>query len=194
LIAAASLRLNARFSKPGLRPKLCAMMSISSCLTAQRWPILAAIASALILGGAYFFQYVLGYDPCALCYDQRHIHQGAIAAGLVGGLALMFVPALQKHAIWICLVLGAIYLYSAGFAAWHAGIEYDWWDGPATCTSTGPVSISTDDLMSVLDGGGPVVLCDEAAWTLLGISMAGYNALMSLGLALASIFIGLKRR
>jgi disulfide bond formation protein DsbB len=166
---------------------------IASLLTAPRWPFVAALASALILGGAYFFQYVLGYDPCALCYDQRHIHQAAIGAGLVGGLIPMLVPSLRKHAIWVCLLLAAIFLYSAGFAFWHAGIEYDWWDGPASCTAAGPVSISTDDLLAVLDGGGPVVLCDEAPWTFLGISMAGYNALMSAGLAGVSAYVGIKR-
>lgn len=170
------------------------MTSISSCLTAQRWPILAAIASALILGGAYFFQYVLGYDPCALCFDQRHIHKAVIAVGLVGGLGMMFVPALQKYAMWVCLILAAILAYSAYFAGWHAGIEYDWWEGPASCTTVGAVEFSTDDLMAVLDGNAPVVLCDEAAWTLFGISMAGYNAILSLGLAIASAFIGIKRR
>jgi len=170
------------------------MNSLTSLLTAQRWPFLAALASALILGGAYFFEYVLGYDPCALCYDQRHIHQAVMGAGLIGGLGMMVLPSLRKHALWICLLIGAIFVYSAGFAFWHAGIEYDWWEGPSTCTAGAVINISTDDLMSVLDGGGPVVLCDEAAWTLLGISMAGYNALMSLGLAVASVFIGIKRR
>jgi disulfide bond formation protein DsbB len=170
------------------------MNIFNSLLTAQRWPFLAALASALILGGAYFFQYVLGYDPCALCYDQRHIHQAVIGAGLIGGLGMMALPSLRKHALWICLLIGAIFVYSAGFAFWHAGIEYDWWDGPSTCTAGAAINISTEDLMSVLDGGGPVVLCDEAAWTLMGISMAGYNALMSAGLGVASVFIGIKRR
>lgn len=169
------------------------MNRIASLLTAQRWPFVAALASALILGGAYFFQYVLGYDPCALCYDQRHIHQAVIAAGLIGGLALTQKPV-RPYAMWICLVIGAIFVYSAGFAFWHAGIEYDWWEGPSTCTVGSSVNLSTADLLSVLDGGGPVVLCDEAAWTLLGISMAGYNALMSAGLAAASVYIGIRRR
>ena len=172
------------------------MTMFNSCLTAQRWPFLAALASALILGGAYFFQYVLGYDPCALCYDQRHFHQAVIGVGLIGGLALTQKPV-QPYAMWICLIIGAIFVYSAGFAGWHAGIEYDWWEGPATCTAgaTSDVVVNASDLLAILDGtGGPIVLCDEAAWTLLGISMAGYNALMSAGLAIASVFVGIKRR
>ncbi len=191
-----TLRLNARFAKARRETKLHFMKTLMTCLTAQRWPFLAALASALILGGAYFFQYVLGYDPCALCYDQRHIHQAVIAVGLIGGLALTQKPV-QPYAMWICLIIGAIFVYSAGFAGWHAGIEYDWWDGPATCTAgaTANVDVNSSDLLAILDGtGGPIVLCDEAAWTLLGISMAGYNALMSAGLAIASVFIGIKRR
>lgn len=189
------LRRIARFSSDASRISVSAMNTIHSLLTAQRWPLWAALASALILGGAYFFQYVLGYDPCALCYDQRHIHQAVIGVGVAGGAGLIFVPALRPYAMWICLVIGAIYVYSAGFAFWHAGIEYDWWEGPSTCTATGPASISTDDLNAFLDGsGGPVVLCDEAAWTLLGISMAGYNALMSAVLAVASVYIGIRRK
>jgi disulfide bond formation protein DsbB len=170
------------------------MTLLATLFTAHRWPLLAALASALILGGAYFFQYVLGYDPCALCYDQRHIHQAAIGVGLIGGLAMWFVPALRPYAIWVCLALAGIFLYSAGFAFWHAGIEYDWWDGPASCTAAGPVDISTDDLLAVLDGGGPVVLCDESPWDFLGISMAGYNALMSAGLAAISAYLGIVKR
>lgn len=168
------------------------MNTITTFLTAQRWPFVAALASALILGGAYFFQYVLGYDPCALCYDQRHIHKAVIGVGLIGGLGLIFVPALRAYAMWICLIIGAIYVYSAGFAFWHAGIEYDWWDGPATCTTTG--GTPQVDLSCIINGTdcGPIVLCDEAAWTLLGISMAGYNALISAAMAIIATLVGIK--
>jgi len=170
------------------------MNALSSLLTVQRWPFLAALASALILGGAYIFQYGFGYDPCALCYDQRHIHQAVIVAGLIGGLALTQKPV-QPYAMWICLIIAAIFVYSAGFAFWHAGIEYNWWEGPSTCTAGANVDVNSDDLLAMLDGtGGPVVLCDEAAWKLFGISMAGYNALMSAGLALVSAYVGIKRR
>lgn len=161
---------------------------------AHRWPLFAALASALILGGAYFFQYVLNYAPCALCYDQRHIHQAVIGAGLVTGLVMHFAPGTRRFGWLACLLIGAIYVYSAGFAGWHAGIEYGWWEGPATCTNTGSTSVSMDDLNALLSGGGdPIVLCDEAAWTLAGISMAGYNALMSAGLAGLSGLIAWRR-
>lgn len=154
---------------------------------AHRWPLFAALASALILGGAYFFEFVLGYAPCALCYDQRHIHQAVIGVGLVTGTLFHFVPGTRRFAWAACLLIAAIYVYSAGFAAWHAGIEYNWWEGPASCTMAGNVEVTSADLDALLNGGGdPIVLCDEAAWTLFGISMAGYNALMSAVLAVLS--------
>lgn len=170
------------------------MSFLTPYLTAPRWPLLAAILSALILGGAYFFEYVLGYEPCPLCLDQRYIHMAAIAAGLLGFAAIRLTNA-KLLATVICLILGAIFLFSAGFAGWHAGIEYGWWEGPASCSTVGPVSITTDDLFAVMDGTATgVVPCGVAAWTFLGISMAGYNALMSLALAASSIWIGVFRK
>lgn len=160
-----------------------------------RWPLFAALASALILGGAYVFEYGFGYAPCALCYDQRHIHQAVIGLGLVTGLVFHFVPSTRRLAWAACFLIAAVFAWSAGFASWHAGIEYGWWDGPASCTSGANVSVSANDINALLNGtGAPIVLCDEAAWTLFGISMAGYNALMSAGLAAISIVIGWTRR
>lgn len=160
----------------------------------HRWPLIAALASALILGGAYVFQYGFRYEPCALCLDQRHIHQAVIGIGLVTGLLFHFVASTRRFAWAACLLIAAVFAWSAGFAGWHAGIEYGWWEGPASCTSGADVSVSLNDLDAMLNGtGAPIVLCDEAAWTLFGISMAGYNALMSAGLAVVSAVIGLKR-
>lgn len=161
---------------------------------AHRWPLFAALASALILGGAYFFEFVLGYAPCALCYDQRHIHQAVIGAGLVTGLIFHFAPSTRRFAWAACLLIAAIFVYSAGFAGWHAGIEYGWWEGPSSCTNTGNTEVSMSDLNALLNGGGdPIVLCDEAAWTFLGISMAGYNALISAALAGLSLVAARRR-
>tara|TARA_R110002094_G_scaffold159406_1_gene144965 strand:+ start:192 stop:707 length:516 start_codon:yes stop_codon:yes gene_type:complete len=161
---------------------------ITRSYTAEKWPFLAAGASFLILCGAWFFQYGLGYAPCALCLDQRHIHWAIIGIGLVTGGVMGWRPGLRQYAPYICFVLLGGFLYSAGFAGWHAGIEYGWWEGPASCTTTGDVDVSLNDLNAVLGGtGAPIVLCDEAAWTLFGISMAGYNAILSTLLAGMSV-------
>ncbi|MEE2566305.1 disulfide bond formation protein B [Hyphobacterium marinum] len=168
---------------------------ITRFYTADRWPFLAAGASFLILCGAWFFQYGLGYEPCALCFDQRHIHWTIIGLGLVTGLGMVFVPSLRKYAPIACMIVLGGFLYSAGFAGWHAGIEYGWWDGPASCTTTGDTDISLAEINAMLNGtGAPLVLCDEAAWTLLGISMAGYNAILSALLAIASGFAAFRPR
>ncbi len=156
-----------------------------------RWPLLMAGVSLAILLGAWGFQYIGHYDPCALCYDQRHIHMAVIALGLVSGIALGVRPDLARFAPWMILIIAAVLVYSAGFAFWHAGIEYDWWDGPATCTTGGSASVSVSDVLAALNGERPVVQCDEAAWTLFGISMAGYNGLISAAMAIVSICVGI---
>ena len=157
-----------------------------------RWPLLMAGVSLALLLGAWGFQYIGHYDPCALCYDQRHIHMAVIALGLASGVALGLRPELARFAPWVILAIAAVLVYSAGFAFWHAGIEYDWWAGPETCTTTGGASVSVTDVLAALDGNRPVVLCDEAAWTLLGISMAGYNGLISAVMAIISICVGVQ--
>jgi disulfide bond formation protein DsbB len=157
-----------------------------------RWPLIMAGGSLLLLLGAWAFQYIWHYDPCALCYDQRHIHMAVIALGLATGLALMLKPTLARFAPWPVFAIALVLLYSAGFSAWHAGIEYGWWAGPATCTSTGITEVNIADVLATINGERPSVMCDEAAWTLLGISMAGYNALISTGMAVVSGMAGYK--
>jgi disulfide bond formation protein DsbB len=156
-----------------------------------RWPLLMAGGSLLLLFGAWGFQYIGHYDPCALCYDQRHIHMGVIALGLASGILLSLRPGLARFAPLMIFAVAAVLLFSAGFAGWHAGIEYGWWQGPETCTAAGG-SVSVNDVLAALDGQRPVVLCDEAAWTLFGISMAGYNALVSAAMAAVSIAMGIR--
>ena len=132
-----------------------------------------SVALALILG-ALFFQYVLHYPPCEMCHWQRWPHIAAAFIGLGGGLALRNANAslaLPLAALTLLLVAtsGAIGVY-------HAGVEWHWWPGPAACT-TGYVFTGTLDL------NAPVPRCDMAAWRLFGVSMAGYNALISLAAA-----------
>ncbi|WP_417491001.1 disulfide bond formation protein B [Maricaulis sp.] len=169
-----------------------AMNPVLSRFPLTRWPLLIAGGSLLIMFGAWGFQYIGHYDPCALCYDQRHIHMAVIALGFASGLALMLKPDFARFTPWILFLMAALLLYSAGFAFWHAGIENDWWDGPASCTASGGASISASDIMAALNGERPVVLCDEAAWRMLGISMAGYNAAISVVMAAVAGSVGLR--
>jgi len=166
------------------------MSPVLSRFPLTRWPLLIGGISLLVMFGAWGFQYIGHYDPCALCYDQRHIHMAVIALGFVSGLGLMLKPEFARFTPWILFLMAALLLYSAGFAFWHAGIENDWWEGPASCTASGGGSISTNDIMAALNGERPVVLCDEAAWRMLGISMAGYNAMISVVMAAVAGWAG----
>jgi disulfide bond formation protein DsbB len=139
--------------------------------------ILAAAGSAAMLLAAFGFQYLGEMPPCKLCYWQRYGHGGAVFAGL---LALVVPVALVA-------VLGAASaLASAGIGAYHAGVEQGWWQGPTTCTSGSIEGLSADELLNQIMAA-PLVRCDEIPWQMLGLSMAGWNAVVSLGLALVWI-------
>lgn len=146
--------------------------------------ILIAVSLAAI-AGAWFFQYVLGYVPCSLCLQGRLPHYFAIGAALIAGI-------LSREAnigIGVLVFLGLCvlaYLTGAGISFYHVGVEYKWWPGPETCGAGGLVSDSLEDLQSALQGGAKPPRCDEAAWTLLGISLAGFNLLITLVLAALS--------
>jgi len=158
----------------------------------SRWPLFAAGVSLMLLIGAWGFEYIGGYPPCALCYDQRWIHAGVVALGLASGLLLIVTPQLSRYSWLAIFAVAALLAYSAGFAGWHAGIENGWWEGPSTCTATGG-GATLEDLQRFLDpeaGAQNLVMCDEAPWRMLGISMAGYNALISAALAGLSVAVG----
>jgi len=138
---------------------------------------LILLASAATVGGAYAFQYLGGYAPCILCWWQRYAHFVVIGLAV---LALLPVPAPLRAVLLLGAVAAA--LAGAGIAVFHVGVEQHWWQGTAECGSTlGPAS-SIDEMRKMLLAQ-PVVRCDEVAWSLFGISMAGYNALISLALA-----------
>lgn len=139
---------------------------------ARRLMYLAAAGSAALLIGAFIFQ-ALGYAPCKLCIWQRWPHGAAVAAGLL-------VAFTGPKFIWSVIgTFGA--LISAVLGMYHTGVENGWWEGPTSCTGdAGALSgLSGADLLST-DVPVNIVMCDEVAWSLIGISMAGWNAILSL--------------
>ena len=151
---------------------------IGKRLTLVTWLFLIALGSGALLGGAYYFQYVMGMAPCDLCYLQRWPHMVAIAAGLAA-LASFAWPRLA-----LVLVLTAItaLLVTAAIGVFHVGVEYHWWQGPQACSGNVPRGLSPEQLKKYLFGA-KMVRCDETAWAMWGISMAGWNAILSAGLA-----------
>jgi disulfide bond formation protein DsbB len=150
-------------------------------------PLVVAAASIAILGGAFAFQYIGGLAPCELCILQRWPYVATIALGLLGIWAQG--AGRSELARGLMALSGIAFLIGAGIAAYHVGVEQKWWEGPATCTGLGSVG-SIQDLLKKIESA-PIVRCDEIAWSLFGISMAGYNFLLSLALA---AFCGLSIR
>jgi disulfide bond formation protein DsbB len=162
-----------------------AMAHPQSSLIASRPALSAAIAIAVVgaatIVGAWFFQYVLGLNPCPLCLEQRYAYYFAVP--LAGMIALgEQAGASRKVLIGAFVAIAAGMLWNATLGVYHSGIEWGWWPGPQECSGTpgdlGSAGNLADQLKSI-----SVVRCDEAAWRFLGLSLAGYNALISIGLA-----------
>jgi disulfide bond formation protein DsbB len=159
----------------------------------RHWPLIAFLSSALMLAIAHSFEKFGGLAPCHLCLKQREVYWVAGTVGLI-------FTILQRTPLWprlrtpANLLLGAIFLYGAGLAAFHAGVEWKWWPGPTTCTGTGS-AVSVGSLEAALNGTVKLKppMCDKAAWVFLGLSMAGWNALASLKLAVWSVLAGLRK-
>ncbi len=125
---------------------------------------LALAVPALLLAGAYISEYGFGLFPCEMCWWQRYPHFVAVALAIVSYVA-------PPRRVWIALA-GLAIATSGAIGVFHAGVEYGWWESPLGCTASDPFSLD-------------FVRCDEPAWTLMGISLAGFNALLSLGSAAA---------
>ncbi|MDQ2084423.1 disulfide bond formation protein B [Xanthobacteraceae bacterium Astr-EGSB] len=150
-------------------------------LSASGSAFLVAAGSAAIVAAAHFFQYVLLIAPCPLCLEQRKFHYVAIPLALATGLAAL--KGAPNRLVAAGLALAAVVLFAgAVLAAYHSGVEWKLWAGPADCT--GPIA-SFGQAGSLLEQmqTTSVVRCDEASWRFLGLSLAGYNGLVSLALA-----------
>jgi len=126
-----------------------------------------------LLTGAYISQYIGGLYPCEMCWWQRYPHLEALALSFI---AFFVNNSSYRRAL---VALSALGIASSGLiGGFHAGVEYGWWEGLTACTAT--ISGSGDDLLKSIMNA-PLVRCDVAPWTLFGISLAGYNFLLSFG-------------
>lgn len=158
-------------------------------MTAAR-PVLLIVlaASIVVIGGALLFQYVGGLQPCELCLLERWPYYGAI---VVTGVAL--ATGVPRPVWWVSL-LALIFLGSTGLAAYHVGVEQHWIAGPTACTGGASGAKSAEELMKFLSEQ-QTTRCDEIQWSLAGLSLAGWNLVISLGLlAIAALGVARLRR
>ncbi|MBI3504873.1 MAG: disulfide bond formation protein B [Proteobacteria bacterium] len=149
---------------------------------------LVALGGAAVLGGALAFQHLGGLAPCVLCYWQRYPYWVAIPLAALAGI---YAGDRRPLAAGLLALAALALVGDAAIAAFHVGVEHKWWEGTAECGGTRPMSGSLEELRARLLAA-PLVRCDEPAWTLFGISMAGYNFLAALALAALAAF-GVRR-
>ncbi len=151
-------------------------------LTPQRAASLIFLVAFATIAGAWLFEYY-GYAPCELCLKQRWAYYAGVPLALVVALIAPRNPGLAKAGLTL---LALLWLASMVFGIYHSGVEWKWWPGPATCTTQAGFSGGLPDLSK------PAVMCDQPAIRILGLSLAGWNAIVSLGLALLAL-AGLRR-
>lgn len=149
-------------------------------LPAKNIPVFAILLSGALLCGAWFFQYVLGYTPCTMCYWQRHAHKAVLAVAIIVLALTMMGRSYPRFFAFLC---GLALLVSFGIALWHMGVEYKWWEGPAECAASGDVFDTTgktyEEILAEMNKAKPPA-CSDSPWPNSPISMAGLNALFSL--------------
>jgi disulfide bond formation protein DsbB len=144
--------------------------------------LLLGTLGALLLLGALAFQYLGGLRPCELCLLQRWPLLAAVIIGLGGSGAIAAGQLPARFTVGLAVVTALAVALSGAIGVYHAGIEWGFWPGPTACTGTGlPPGTSPAELSF------SIVRCDEAAWRFLGVSLAGYNALISLGAAVFAL-------
>jgi len=158
----------------------------------DRWRFFALLASAAMLAIAHAFQTFGGLAPCELCLKQRTVYwvAGAIAAAAMIVVRLPGGPRWREASCWL---LALVFLASALVAGYHAGVEWRFWPGPASCSGGGKVSMAA--LKDLLNGAGvKMPQCDQPAWVFAGLSMAGWNTVASVILVTLSLAAALREK
>jgi len=146
-------------------------------ITPARAALYAFLLALVTLCGAWIFEY-LGYAPCELCLEQRYAYYAGIPLAALLAWAAGSQPNLARNGLYL---LALIWLGSMVFGIYHSGVEWKWWPGPGTCTGNGGLGTGLPDLSK------PVVMCDEPALRILGLSLAGWNAVISLVIAVIAL-------
>jgi len=163
------------------------MIEIYRLLT-RWWTAFALAASLAMLGAAHAFERFGGLAPCNLCLKQREAYWGAVTIAAVATLWAVISRASRGTPRIAAFLLAAVFATGAITAVFHMGGELKWWALPSTCAGGGDVDL--EQLIALATGVGPaprVAMCDAVTWSFLGLSMAGWNALVSSGLAVFSL-------
>lgn len=158
------------------------MQLLSTALTGWRWPAFALAASALMLAAAHAFESIAGLAPCPLCLRQREVYWALIAMTLTGLAWWRFLPK-RRFLVALNVLIGLVFVVGVIVAGYHAGVEWDIFPPPSGC-SAGPAV----DPFAVGDLDQSFVLpaCNDAPFYILGLSMAGWNGVISAVLAAIS--------
>ncbi len=135
-----------------------------------------------LLGGALLSEYVGKLYPCEMCWWQRYPHGVAILLAIGALLSPLAAPRTRLMTLLAALAIAV----SGAIGVFHAGVEYGWWEGLTTCTTTGATSL--EEIMNV-----PLIRCDQVQWSFFGISLAGFNALFSLGGAVLIVILARRK-
>jgi len=154
-----------------------------------RFPAAVLAASIAVLGAALLSQYWGGLAPCELCLLQRWPWAAAIAISLIS-----IIDGSRSALHWVALLLSVVFAVGCGLAFYHVGVEKHWFAGPEACTGAATAADTVEALRARILGQMPV-RCDELAWSLWGISMAGWNLLASVMMAggCLAAFVQLRR-
>lgn len=149
--------------------------------------VLALLVPVALLAGALGSQYIGGLHPCEMCYWQRWPHYAA-AALAIGSFVLKGQPDRGRSLVWLA---GLAILTSGVIGVYHAGVELGVFEGVTACTASIAGGSSADMLANIM--ATPLIRCDQVQWSFLGISMAGWNALISISSALVILWLSLRR-
>ncbi|WP_299348295.1 disulfide bond formation protein B [uncultured Maritalea sp.] len=155
-------------------------------LNAKNLTVGVTALAAAVITSAYGFQYIGGYIPCDLCYEQRNPYYITIPLLLI---TLFIWDRLNANYRTILLgIVALIFAYGTWMAGYHSGVEWSWWPGPDTCTGVGAGIADFADLQNINDT--VVIPCDRAQVRFFGLSFAGMNAIVSLFLTCATLYAG----
>ena len=149
---------------------------------------LSLLVPTALLAGAYGFEHIGGLFPCEMCWWQRWAHMAALGFALVALAAARRLPDRGRSFVWLAAL--AI-LVSGGIGVYHAGVEAGIFEGFTQCTAIDAGGSTAEVLERIM--AAPMVRCDEVAWSMWGISMAGWNAILSISSALVILWLSLKR-